>query len=136
MTHDRDAKTFADTLSSIEAKRDPSALIALFAEDASVDSVALHKPIHGIGAIAQFWQEYLAFFDEIATTFTRVTAADSIAALEWSSAGTLVGGDSITYRGVTLLEFDAGKVRSFRTYYDSAAFVPEFEKHLKRRRSL
>jgi hypothetical protein len=31
-----------------------------------------------------------------------------------------------------LLRFDGEKVCSFRTYYDSAAFVPEFEKHLKR----
>ena len=50
-------------------------------------------------------------------------AGDGGAALEWESEGALPTGAPIRYRGVSLLEFAGDRVKRFRTYYDSAAFV-------------
>lgn len=49
--------------------------------------------------------------------------------LEWVSKGTLSTSEEITYRGVSVLELSHGKVHRFRTYYDSAAFLPQGAKH-------
>ena len=43
--------------------------------------------------------------------------------LEWTSTGHLTTGAEISYRGVSVLDFDAGgRVTRFTTYYDTAAF--------------
>ena len=130
-THD-DSQKFMDALQTAEKTRDPGALVALFADDGSVDSIASHELLVGREKIAVFWQAYVQLFRSVSTTFTTVTTTDTISVLEWKSKGELAGGESIAYRGVSLVQFAGGRVRSFRTYYDSAAFVPEFEKHLKR----
>ena len=61
--------------------------------------------------------------------FTDTRRADGSATLEWKSDGTLPDGKPISYRGVSLIDFDGDRVKRFRTYYDSAAFLPEGAKH-------
>lgn len=77
---------------------------------------------HGNDA-TKFWQVYLEQFSDIRSEFTGEITSDSSAALEWQSRGTLTDGRSVDYRGVSVIEYDADAVTSFRTYYDSAAFV-------------
>lgn len=67
--------------------------------------------------------QYLAQFSEIRSEFTGQIVGDQAAALEWKSQGKLIDGREVQYRGVSLLEFDGEQVTSFRTYYDSTAFV-------------
>ena len=132
MSNDENANKFAEALQTIESTRDPAALVALFTSDASLESIAMQQPIRGIDAIAEFWQEYLAFFDKLETTFSSIVATDAISVLEWFSKGVLAGGGDIDYRGVSLLQFKGDQVAVFRTYYDSAAFVPKLAEHVKR----
>lgn len=47
------------------------------------------------------------------------------AVLEWISEGTLTSGEPLKYQGVSIIETVDGKVQRFRTYYDSAAFLPQ-----------
>jgi len=45
--------------------------------------------------------------------------------LEWASKGKLQGGKDLHCQGVSSFDVSDGKVASFRTYYESAAFVSE-----------
>ncbi|WP_347278181.1 nuclear transport factor 2 family protein [Leptolyngbya sp. FACHB-541] len=68
-------------------------------------------------------------FDRIHSEFTHVVEGNDSSVLEWVSRGALSTSEEITYRGVSILEFNHGKVQRFRTYYDSAAFLPQGAKH-------
>ena len=77
---------------------------------------------HGTDA-RKFWQVYLEQFGDIRSEFTGEIISDSSAALEWQSRGKLADGREVDYRGVSVIEFEGDALTSFRTYYDSAAFV-------------
>ena len=117
------ADTFKRTLQAIEQSGDPTALVALFAEEATVDAPARESKMKGPGQIKTFWTEYLAAFQKIRSTFHTEHAAGDTAVLEWTSAGTLPTGKPIQYRGVSIVTFKNDLVATFATYYDSAAFV-------------
>lgn len=71
-----------------------------------------------------FWRQYLNAFDHIESHFTNVIDDGRTAVLEWSSTGRLPMGLPIDYNGVSILEHDGQHIQKFRTYYDSAAFLP------------
>ena len=116
-------KQFADALQKLESDRDLDAFVQVFSPD-----VTLVRPESGSEESSQegarkFWETYLAQFSEIKSTFSRLEESAPLGELEWQSEGTLKTGRSIRYRGVSLLELDdAGLVRRFATYYDTAAF--------------
>ena len=76
---------------------------------------------------ADFWTRYLRAFGQIRSTFTRIWSDDERAILEWTSSGTLPNGLPIEYNGVSLLDLDGDRIKGFRAYYDSAAFLPPFQ---------
>jgi ketosteroid isomerase-like protein len=110
---------FKQALQESEKARDAKPLASLFAPGAELTNLGGD---HGTDANA-FWQVYLEQFREIRSEFTGETIADAIAALEWRSRGETADGRPLDYRGVSIIEFDENNVTSFRTYYDSAAFV-------------
>lgn len=118
------AQTFMNALKEVEQKRDVSPLVTLFADDATLERLT-HKTYRGKGDAEAFWQQYLEPFDEIATEFFNVTEDGESVVLEWQSEGRLSSGKAISYRGVSSFDVEGDKVASFRTYYDSAAFLTE-----------
>lgn len=118
------AERFMHTLQQIEETGDVEPLVTMFSEDAELSNLAMAEPLRGKEGARQFWQKYLSVFELIHSKFTNVTEGDNTAALEWVSQGALSSGESIHYRGVSVIETDGGRVRCFRTYYDSAAFLP------------
>lgn len=118
------AQAFMDALKTAESDENPDTLVALFTDDATLERMT-HKTYKGKADAESFWQEYLEPFGDIATEFFNVTEDDDGAVLEWESKGTLEGGKAIHYRGVSSLSFEGDKVKAFRTYYDSAAFLSE-----------
>jgi ketosteroid isomerase-like protein len=116
------AEQFMAALQAFEAGGQPEPLLRLFADDAELSNYT--RTERGRDGARRFWQEYRATFGVIRLRFTAVIAGDGGVALEWESAGTLPTGSPIRYRGVSLLELGGDRVRRFRTYYDSAAFVP------------
>ena len=110
---------FKEALQQTEQSRDPSAVASLFKEGARLTNLGGD---HGNDA-TKFWQVYLEQFSEIHSEFTGEITSDGSAALEWESRGTLTDGRAVDYRGVSVIEFENDAVTSFRTYYDSAAFV-------------
>jgi ketosteroid isomerase-like protein len=126
------AKSFTAALQRAEKDGDTAGLLPLFAPDARVSSIALKRPLEKLDGVAQFWTSYLAAFKSVASRFVHIHASGDLAVLEWISDGLLSGGEPISYQGVSILEFECGRIARFRTYYDSAAFLPDGAKLLGR----
>ena len=123
------ADRFMQTLQQIEDSGDVEPLVALFTEDAELNNLAMAEPLKGQDGARRFWQKYLSVFERIHSKFTNVFEGDNTAVLEWISDGILSTGESVNYRGVSLIETENDQVRCFRTYYDSAVFLPEGAKN-------
>jgi ketosteroid isomerase-like protein len=127
------ADRFMAALTYVEFTRKPDALASLFSDQCELTSIAFDQPITG-APIGKFWTDYVDLFETIKTEFTHTHATGDLAVLEWRSVGKLKdGGHDLTYRGVTILEFKGDKIQRFRTYYDSAAFLPDGPKRLGRK---
>lgn len=113
------AARFQQALQQTEQTRDAKHVASLFAEGAELTNLGGD---HGNDAAA-FWQIYLEQFSEIRSDFAGEIVADNGAALEWQSRGTTAEGKPVDYRGISVIEFNDAAITSFRTYYDSAAFV-------------
>lgn len=118
------AERFMHTLQQIEETGDVEPLVAMFTEDAELSNLAMTEPLQGRDGAHRFWQKYLSVFERVHSKFTHVVEGDDTAVLEWISDGALSTGEPVKYQGVSIIETDNGQVRRFRTYYDSAVFVP------------
>lgn len=118
------AEKFMNTLQEIENAGDPQALVELFAENAELRRLS-QETMKGKEGAREFWTEYLNMFESISSSFNHVIESDDGVLLEWKSEGKLPNGHPIEYRGVSVLELEGDRVKNFRTYYDSAAFVGE-----------
>ena len=124
------AETFMSTLQQAEQSRDPEPLIALFDERSELLTLALTEPLIGVEGARRFWTNYLAAFEQIRSTFHHTIQTDNEAVLEWVGEGVLAAsGQPFSYRGISLLEHEGEHVQRFRSYYDSAVFVPGGAKH-------
>jgi ketosteroid isomerase-like protein len=115
---------FMRALQHFEATGELAALLAMFAEDAEALNLGRTEPARGADQVAGFWRDYRSTFRTIRSEFTHVIEGKDGAVLEWVSRGTLLNGDPVEYKGVTVLETNGDRVRRFRTYYDSAVFLP------------
>lgn len=113
---------FAKALQTAEQSGDVSWLLALHADDVTLRNLT-QQTWEGAEGARAFWEAYLGSFEEVRSEFTRVQEEGGLGVLEWTASGRLPGGREISYRGVSLLDVQGGKVSAFRTYYDSAAFV-------------
>ena len=118
------AERFMRTLQEMEQSGDVEPMVELFAEEAEASNLAHREPHRGREGARTFWQEYLSAFGEVRSTFNNVVESESAIVLEWRSEGRLPSGEPIHYSGVSILEAEGQQVRRFRTYYDSAAFIP------------
>jgi ketosteroid isomerase-like protein len=116
---------FMHMLQKTEETGDIASLVTLFADNADLMNLAMLEPLQGKEGAHRFWDKYLSVFDRIHSEFTNVVESNDTSVLEWISKGTLSTSEEITYRGVSILEFDNGQVQRFRTYYDSAVFLPQ-----------
>jgi ketosteroid isomerase-like protein len=124
------AETFMSTLQQAEESRDPEALVALFGDGSEILTVALADPLSGEEGARRFWTMYLAAFEQIRSTFHHVIQTDGEAVLEWIGEGVVAAsGQPFKYRGVSVLEHDGQHIQRFRSYYDSAVFLPGGAKH-------
>lgn len=119
------AEKFMQTLRQIEDNKDVEPLVSLFTENAELSNLATSSPLQGKDGARQFWQKYLSVFQQINSKFTNVVESNGSAVLEWNAEGTLTSGEPLKYQGVSIIETVNGKVQRFRTYYDSAVFLPQ-----------
>lgn len=117
------ADRFIRALQQVEETGNVEPLAELFADDAELSNLAVIEPLRGYAGAREFWKEYLHAFDHIHSRFIRVIEHDGGIVLEWKSEGALRNGCPIDYCGVSILETAGGRVRRFRSYYDTAAFL-------------
>ncbi len=115
------ARTFIDALHTLEDSKDAEPLAALYAEDAKAGNLLAPDHFNGPEGAQKFWSEYRGTFETARSTFRNVFATDAGAALEWTTTGTGFEGGEFKYSGVTLLEFDGGKVSRSSAYFDPKA---------------
>ena len=119
------AQTFIDALHALEqgTTDDVAALVALYADDATLSNSALdnkNSEIKGTDEITKFWTQYKETLGEVFSKFHHVTVSDNAAGLFWTTEGQNPAGDEVNYHGATLLQFgDDGKIEFFRGYYDT-----------------
>ena len=116
--------TFAQALQELERTRDLDPFLEQFADDVELLRPEPGSAERGRDGARRYWQLYLDQFAEIASEFGRLAQDGRLGELEWTGTGRLRTGREITYAGVSLLELDdAGLVRRFTTYYDTAALL-------------
>jgi hypothetical protein len=117
---------FTQALEVLHTGRTGDALVELFREDATLSKLGDTHEARGPDGARDFWDRYRATFDDVEATFSHVVVGDGVAALEWTSTGTLPDGEAFSYAGVSVLDGsddDTPLLTGFRTYYDSAAFL-------------
>ncbi len=119
------AERFMQVLQEAEQTKVLEALVGMFTEDAELTNLARIEPLRGRDGAHHFWQEYLSVFEQIRSKFINVIENEGAIVLEWISEGVLSNGEPLSYRGVSVLETFGEQVCRFRTYYDSAAFLPQ-----------
>ena len=116
---------FTEALHRIDADRDTGPMLELTADDAELMKLDGNHQATGKDGAKTFWEDYRNVFGDLETTFTHTVVGEDIAALEWTSKGTLRSGRPFEYNGVTVIQGDDETVSGVRTYYDSAAFLQE-----------
>lgn len=115
------AQQFMEALHRLEEQNDVQGMVELFDDAAELSNPTAPSPHHGRDGARHFWQAYRGAFQEIHSDFRNVADADGVALLEWSSHGRAIDGSPVEYDGVSVVEFDDGKVRRFRAYFDPNA---------------
>jgi hypothetical protein len=114
---------FVAALGDLHSNRDVGPLVELFAEDATLRKLGMPQEERGKKGARSFWRQYRDVFGSVDASFQHFVSSDGIAFLEWTSEGTLRNGADFRYEGVSVLEAQGESIGSFRTYYDTAAFL-------------
>lgn len=117
-------EAFMRALQRFETTGELAPLLAMFDDEAEALNLGRTEPARGTDQVAGFWRDYRAIFRSVRSEFTHVIEGKDGAVLEWVSRGTLLNGEPVEYKGVSVLETGGDRIRRFRTYYDSAVFLP------------
>ena len=96
-------------LQRFEATGDLAPLLALFDPEAEALNLGRTEPARGLDQVEGFWRDYRSIFRTIGSEFTHVIEGKDGAVLEWLSRGTLLNGDPVEYKGVSVLESDGAR---------------------------
>jgi steroid Delta-isomerase len=100
--------------------RDPSAIAALFTEDAVQADPASNPPNVGREAIAAFFSGSIAASEEWTFRAKEVHTCATNVAIDFEIA-VQTGGATMTIAGIEVFTFDdAGKIQSLSAYWDDA----------------
>jgi len=112
------AKTFIEALRALEQSGDVEPLAGLYAEKAQVGNLIAPDKFTGPDGARTFWTEYRGTFTQVESEFRNVIAAQGRVALEWTTQGTGINGQSLSYTGVTILESENEKLMRSCAYFD------------------
>lgn len=117
---------FLKALEHLEQTGDVEPMVGLFAEQGRIGNAAAPDSLmQGPDAVRNFWRMYRETFREIRSTFRVVLADEAHAALEWTSEGLSHSGEPIRYDGVTVLDFEGGRITRFFGYYNPESLVKQ-----------
>ena len=115
------SKQFVDALAVLEREAEVTEMLSLFNEESTLWSISMDKPVKGLAGAKEFWIRYRNTFSLVRSDFSKVSHAGECIILEWISSGNLKEGADISCRGVSIIEVEFEKIKSFKTYYDTAA---------------
>ena len=106
-------------------------LLSLFTDDCVYEDVTFGVVNHGKEELRAFAKGFFAAFPDVSIKNTATFVAGDRAAIEWVFTGTHKGdmpgmpatGKVSTLRGVTIIEFQGGKIRRNSDYWDLATFM-------------
>ena len=114
------AERFIEALGRLEAGRDLETITALFSDESETGNVTSPEKFRGREGAREFWgAKYRDTFGEVKSSFRNVFASETRAALEWTTGGTTADGSPVKYDGVSILEFDGGRITRFCAYFDA-----------------
>lgn len=116
-------ESFVDALQELERSGDIRRMGELFADTCEVGNAAADRQFLGKDGAAEFWRHYVESFRKIESRFRSVVEGSGRAALEWVSRGIDVTGRDFDYEGVSILEFEDGKITRFYAYFDRASLL-------------
>lgn len=109
---------FIAALAALERDRDIDTIAGLFGGESEIGNLVSPRSFSGVDGARDFWQAYRATFGEVQSEFRNIIVGDGRAALEWTTSGTSTQGATITYTGVSILEFADGQISRFWAYFD------------------
>jgi limonene-1,2-epoxide hydrolase len=110
--------TFIDALHRLEESGNVDVIASLFTDEATLaNPLVIHDGTEEQTA-KRFWKAYRDTFSDIESTFLNVVENGNAAAIEWQSEG-VIDGQSVSYSGVSVLEFGDEQIRAFRAYFDT-----------------
>jgi steroid delta-isomerase-like uncharacterized protein len=113
---------------------DPASLIDLYSEDASFEDVTLGQRVSGKSDLAGFFGAFMNRAERTNRfTLLRYVGDAKSGAIEWmwearhegNFLGQAARGKTTSVRGVSVLEFDGGKVREQRDYWDARTLLAQ-----------
>ncbi|SRR6056297_51994 len=117
---------FIAAIAALERDGDTDPIAALYSETARCGNVIEPERFEGPEGAGAFWGAYRSQFADITSTYEAVVAGETSATLEWQSEAT-IDDESLTYRGVTVLEFDDGRIVRSCAYFDPAAIARQVD---------
>jgi|SRR6056297_126905 len=117
---------FIDAVATLERDGDNEPIAALYAETARCGNVIEPERFEGPDGAGAFWGAYRSQFADITSTYQAVVVDGACATLEWQSEAT-IDDESLTYRGVTVLEFDDGRIVRSCAYFDPSAIARQVD---------
>lgn len=115
------------------ASGDIEAILATYTDDVVFEEAPFNLVVRGQDELRSHLEALYAAFPDIKFVATGSTfVAGDQAAVEWTATGTYSGqipgmppgaGQTVTFRGASILELEGGKVRVEREYYDAASLL-------------
>ena len=122
-----EVQQFIDALEQLESSRQHDRMVSLFAENCKVGNVISPDHFEGQEGASRFWQAYIGSFGEIRSDFFNRVESANQAALEWVAKGATAQGHSVSYQGITVLDFQGGKITRFMSYFDPHSLGRQFD---------
>ncbi len=140
--HPAQAQNDADKIRLIEAEaagwsRNMDQLLSVFTDDVTYEDTPLGSTFRGKGELRTFAQGFFnAFPGDLKAVITSTVISGNRAASEWRFTGTQVGdlagipasNKQMDLRGVSIYEFEGGKIKRKIDYWDMATLVKQLSR--------
>jgi steroid delta-isomerase-like uncharacterized protein len=108
-------------------------LLPLFTDDIVYEDAAMGVVTHGKDELRAFAQSFFSTFPDIQFTLTSTLVTGNRAAIEWTGMGTHKGdmpgmpatNKRATFRGVSIMELQDGKIKRNTDYWDLATLMKQ-----------
>jgi ketosteroid isomerase-like protein len=113
-------RRFLEALNALECDWNTEEIVSLFSDHCDVGNIVSPNVYFGREGAREYWSVYRNWFGEVQTSIHRVIYSERHSAIEWSSRGTTSSGILVSYEGVSILEFETGRISRFRAYFNPA----------------